>query len=819
MKIKQEESRERDERDSEESTPRGRVVIKLPMKNMQYKCEFCGEEYEFSSVVYHGLLKSREKLCYCQHENEEVVTGNETIDVVPSVVPTGSKRYYQDHSAVTDQTSTNRETATHNNCTMTQTLLEQNIKVEGNDFDMYDSMNIKEENEHKISDMSCKSNHSFECGECGKTFVRKNTLQSHMTLHNNEKICKAKSYECEVFEETFKPKKTSLNHKPKANHSNSFRKFACKECGKIFKNNFNLQSHMPVHTGEKRHKCKVCGETFMHRNSLYYDHMPIHTNVKPFKCGECSKAFSRKYTLKCHMTVHTGARNYPCGECDKAFSQKSSRNLHLRKIHKGAKKFECIECGKTFCNKSNFQSHLVFHSQGKTFPCDVCGKLFTSKSKLTLHTKIHTGENKFHCRKCGKFFIKKGNLKNHLTRCNRKFPCNICGKKFTQKKYLMSHTRIHAKSDRKFQCKNCDKNFTYRGAYLSHKGKCIKLEVHTAAKKFSCDECHKAFTRKVNLILHTKVHLRENICHNQCEGCGKFYRQVGPLKIHKETCQKLVTIGAKIKNEKDSGEVNCEEELKNTNSLDYNHKPLHVKVKPFKCEECGKTFSRKANLEIHQIVHTKSLTGERTYTCRYCSATFTERRALMIHKNKCFEHGYVTVKKAGQNNERRYKCIYCGDTFKHSNSLHDHIPTHTNIRPFKCDVCDKTFLRKYHLQTHQLVHTRDRNFPCKLCGKAFAQKSSLSTHLYKVHNETVEFECENCGKIFLSKSSLQSHIKLFHGGLTSFPCKACGKSFTRKKSLALHYRRCLKGEDDFQCEECGQTFTKISDLETHMDIH
>ncbi|KAK3887897.1 hypothetical protein Pcinc_008047 [Petrolisthes cinctipes] len=159
----------------------------------------------------------------------------------------------------------------------------------------------------------------------------------------------------------------------------------------------------------------------------------------------------------------------------------------------------------------------------------------------------------------------------------------------------------------------------------------------------------------------------------------------------------LVTIGANIKNEKDS-EVSCEEELKNTTSLDSNHKPLHVKVKPFKCEECGKTFNRKANLEIHQIVHTKSLTGERTYTCRYCSAAFTERRALMIHKNKCFEHGYVTVKKAGQNNERSKSF-----TRKKSLALH-YRRCLKGDDDFQCEECGQTFTKMSDLETHMDIH-------------------------------------------------------------------------------------------------------------------
>lgn len=65
---------------------------------------------------------------------------------------------------------------------------------------------------------------------------------------------------------------------------------------------------LSILSGEKPHKCQVCGKAFSQSSNLI-THSRKHTGYKPFSCKLCHKSFQRKVDLRRHKeTQHTDLR-------------------------------------------------------------------------------------------------------------------------------------------------------------------------------------------------------------------------------------------------------------------------------------------------------------------------------------------------------------------------------------------------------------------------------------------------------------------------------------------------------------------------------
>ena len=60
----------------------------------------------------------------------------------------------------------------------------------------------------------------------------------------------------------------------------------CPHCDRVFKNQYMLDEHIHIHTGEKRYKCEMCEKLYSTRESLR-SHMKGHQFQ--FGCEICAK--------------------------------------------------------------------------------------------------------------------------------------------------------------------------------------------------------------------------------------------------------------------------------------------------------------------------------------------------------------------------------------------------------------------------------------------------------------------------------------------------------------------------------------------------
>ncbi|XP_041750743.1 zinc finger and SCAN domain-containing protein 2-like isoform X2 [Coregonus clupeaformis] len=114
-----------------------------------------------------------------------------------------------------------------------------------------------------------------------------------------------------------------------------------------------------------------------------------------------------------------------------------------------------------------------------------------------------------------------------------------------------------------------------------------------------------------------------------------------------------------------------------------------LRVKPYSCPHCGKSFPQLRNLKDHQKYHH---TGKKAFTCSQCFKGFVYMCHLRVHM-QCHMV------------ERPFSCSQCGKSFSLQSSLKRHRIIHTAESPYHCTDCGNRFNSRADLKTHEQIHT------------------------------------------------------------------------------------------------------------------
>lgn len=170
------------------------------------------------------------------------------------------------------------------------------------------------------------SHTSVMCKLCFLKFPSKKALRSHMDRHDIFKCPRCERVLNTKY--TFKVHiKSCGNSEEKTNN------FFCDICGKGYVRKNSIRSHLKIDHGfGDVICCKWCGKKFDAVSKLR-NHSVKHTRERNFYCEHCGNKFVTQAALINHVRLHTGERPYPCDLCDQTFLSASRRMDHKRSKH------------------------------------------------------------------------------------------------------------------------------------------------------------------------------------------------------------------------------------------------------------------------------------------------------------------------------------------------------------------------------------------------------------------------------------------------------------------------------------------------------
>lgn len=366
----------------------------------------------------------------------------------------------------------------------------------------------------------------YICDLCGKRFLRKHNLNSHLKQHNGSKIsecphCMTLPCRHEKYILAFNKQKN------------------CVECDKKIHSLEGLIAHVNEKHLNVANICKKCGTSY-NTASDYEKHLNSHHSLK-YKCNSCFRNFRSKKDLNTHMKLCDNnvklinkldmssrlsgypqkqmkpnpilrkkitriKRTYKCSICNKVLEKQLDFRAHVRTHEK--KPNECLYCNKQFASRQEYLTHVQTDEHRKSLPCNKynhrcphCDYASNSAVMVEAHiNRIHLNIRPFKCEHCQSAYFDKKQLIKHMkihTGQVKMKVCDICGLHLAGPTALKKHRRKHT-GERPYPCPYCDIKEICSANLKAH-----IMRKHMAAT-ISCPLCTNKFHTMANARSHVK---------------------------------------------------------------------------------------------------------------------------------------------------------------------------------------------------------------------------------------------------------------------------------------------------------------------------
>lgn len=192
----------------------------------------------------------------------------------------------------------------------------------------------------------------YICHMCGKRFVAKHRLATHIARHRRSE------FKCNFCSKKFKSASAKDSHTRKAHKP---LKFKCPECPQEFSQYLHRLKHMVERHKFKKpdFRCEHCSKVFAHHSALakHIKQRHFQDEIDKFLCEICDKIFSSKWLAERHLMTHTGRKNFECDYCGKKYAKKYTLDIHVR-THLDERQYICPLCKRAFVQKISLIKHV-----------------------------------------------------------------------------------------------------------------------------------------------------------------------------------------------------------------------------------------------------------------------------------------------------------------------------------------------------------------------------------------------------------------------------------------------------------------------------
>lgn len=146
----------------------------------------------------------------------------------------------------------------------------------------------------------------FACRFCGMKFLQKYNMTMHERIHTGEK-----PYTCNHCQRSFRSRSCLAKHVV-LHGGDDERRFGCDHCNSRFYRKAHLRRHIDMHLGIKNYKCEYCHKKFSTRGTLRSHLKTFHSHgARRFPCKRCGRVFKRQVYVNTHLCANTAFKNEP----------------------------------------------------------------------------------------------------------------------------------------------------------------------------------------------------------------------------------------------------------------------------------------------------------------------------------------------------------------------------------------------------------------------------------------------------------------------------------------------------------------------------